>query len=165
MTAPGTWTLEKRLGYALVAMLQADAGLFNQIFGDRVEYAQDYVDVDSGQGPTVLIKADLPQEPLRKGDNWAQTQFQFIVLIQNWDDRQQNRTLAEAYQALDAVFINANDLLVTHVTDTEENLASKCGQLEVRHELNVEELNDKPARQARILVTVIHKRPLTTTTA
>lgn len=160
MAAPNIWTLEKRLGYGLVAMLQADAGLFNEIFGDRVEYAQDHVDVDAGQGPTVLIKADVTQDPLRKGTNWAHAPFHFIVVIENWDDRAQNRTLAEAYQTLDAVFIDANDLLVNYVDDVEENLTSKCGQLEVRHELNTEDLNDRPVHQARIIVTVMHKRPL-----
>lgn len=165
MAAPGTWTLEKRLGYALVEMLQDDAGLFHQIFGDRVEYAQEHVDVDAGQGPTVLIKPDLPQDPLRKGENWAQTQFQFIVLIKNWDDRQQNRALAEAYQTLDAVFVEDSVYFEDYVDDVEENLTSKCGELTIRHELNTEDLNDMPSRQARIMVTVMHKRPLTYTNA
>lgn len=165
MTAPGTWTLEKRLGYALVAMLQADAGLFNQIFGDRVEYAQEHVDVDAGQGPTVLIKPEVPQDPVRAGESWAQTQFQFIVLIKNWDDRQQNRALAEAYQSLDAVFVEDAEYFEDYVDDVENNLTSKCGRLTIRHELNTEDLSDMPARQARIIITVTHKRPLTYTNA
>lgn len=160
MAAPDIWTLEKRLGYGLVAQLLADTGIFNRTFGDRVEYARDHVDIDEGQGPTVLIKPDLPQDPVRKGDIWADTPYHFLVLIKNWDDREQNRSLADAYQMLDAVFLNAKALLETYVVDTEENLASKCGKLEIRHELNVEELNDMPARQARIIVTVAHKRPL-----
>lgn len=161
MPAPNIWTLEKRLGYGLVAMLQADAGMFNQIFGDRVEFAQDFVEVDSGQGPTVLIKPDLPQDPLAKGENWAHATFQFIVVIRNWDDRQQNRALAEAYQTLDAALVDEAAYFEDYVDDQEENLTSKCGKLEIRHELNTEDLNDMPVRQARILITVMHKRPLT----
>lgn len=160
MTAPTYWTLEKRLGYGLVAKLKADAGLFNATFGDRVEYAQDYIDVDVGQGPTVLIMPDLPADPNRWGDNWAETPFHFLAVIENWDDRQMGRTLAEAYQSLDVVFKNASDLLENYVTDTEANLASKCGDLKIRHELNIEDRQNKTGRQVRFILTVTHKRPL-----
>lgn len=158
MTAPEYWTLEKRIGYGLVDLLKADTGLFNATFGDRVEYAQDFVDVDTGQGATVLIKPDLPGSPVREARSWATTPFHFLVSIENWDDRQQRRTLAEAYQMLD--FLDATDLLENYVDDQEDNLASLCGKLEVQHELNIEDMNDRPKHQAKIIVTVTHKRPL-----
>lgn len=160
MPAPTYWTLEKRIGYGLVDKLKADAGLFNATFGDRVEYAQDFVDVDAGQGATVLIKPDLAADPVRKARSWGTTPFHFLVSIENWDDRQQRRSLAEAYHMLDAIFLDATDLLENYVDDQEDNLASYCGKLEVRHELNIEDMNDRPKHQAKIIVTVTHKRPL-----
>ncbi len=160
VTPPVIWTLEKRLGYALAAMLQADTGIFNNAFGDRVEFATDYIDVDEGQGSTMLIKPDLPQDPVRQGRTWAEVEFHFMAVIRNWDDRQMRRSLSEGYQMLDVALRDEAAYFETHLNDEEENLCSLCGKITIRHELNNEDLNDTPMRQTRIIVKVTHKRPL-----
>jgi hypothetical protein len=168
-------TLRRRIGLGIVTALKAGDTLIDTLLGGagstlNVGLGEDLGDpvVDEGLGPGHCLVSPLPGERLAfaEGETRHNKQRVYNWRLRFWLDYDVGTTDTDTpgtsiMQALERIFADPRVFFNTHLTDTEGNLASKSGRVELDEDFRETNTTKGIIVDCRLSITVTHKAALT----